>query len=242
MFVRSELKSQAKMIVKRKYFTMVLVCLVSLFLSVSMLNVQYNVDNKTAIIYLFEMFSFSVNYDKAVMMAIPIVIIGILWRAFVVNPATVGVTSFFQHCSFDCEKFEDIWSGFKGNYAHHIKTMFVMDVRIFLYTLMLVIPGIMKSYSYVFVPYLLNDYPEKDTEEILKMSEQMAKGIRFQIFVLGLSFILWYVLAAVLSLFTFGMGQLFVEPYVSQTYAQLYLWAKENRLNSQSESDFYLYD
>ena len=242
MFVRSELKSQAKEIVKRKYFTMVLVCLISMFLSASMINVQYNIDNETALIYLFEMFSFSVDYDKAVMMAIPIVVVGILWQMFVINPATVGITSFFLHAAYDCDKFEDVWSGFKENYAQNIKTMFVMNVTIFLYTLLLFVPGIMKSYSYVFVPYLLNDYPEKSTTEILKMSEQMANGIRFKIFILGLSFILWYVLAAVLSLFTLGMGRLFVEPYISQTYAQLYLWAKENRLNNHLESKMYLYD
>lgn len=238
MFVRAELKSQAKAIMRDKYFQMVLVCLISSFLTVSMLDVTIDVEQKEAMMTIFGRVSMSVNYQKALMMAGPVAILGMLWNFFVINPATIGINCYFKHCTYHEEKFDDLWSGFKYNYGHNVKVMAIMDLKIALWTLLLIVPGIMKAYSYYFVPYLLSDYPDLETDEILKMSEKMAVGIRFDIFVLGLSFILWHLLVGFTSFLTLGFGSVLLQPYISQTVAQLYHWAKENRLEAKEESEF----
>jgi len=237
MFVRAELKNQAKQIMRTRYFLMVLVCLIASFVAGSMIELNFDLEAQTAVLYLFGRFSFSVNYHRALMMAVPVGIVGLLWVFFVVNPAWVGIYSFFKHCSCAEEKIEDIWSGFKDNYAHNIKVMFMMRLKVFFWTLLFIIPGIMKSYSYYFVPYLLSDYPELDTEEILAMSEKMANGIRFEIFVLNMSFFWWELLAVLCAVFTFGLSGVLLQPYIYQTEAQLYHWAKEYRLFEHFESE-----
>ncbi len=242
MFVRSELKSQAKAIIKDKYFTMVLVGLVALFLTSSLLGVSYDVENEIAMVTVFQAYSFYVNYDRAIMMAVPVVLIGLLWMFFVTLPASVGITCFFQRASFNEQKFSDVWSGFTINYAHKIKTRSLVWFRVFLWSMLLVVPGIMKALSYAFVPYLLNDYPEKSPKEILDMSEKMAKGMRWQMVVLWLSFFLWGLGAGFVDVFIPGFGTLLLLPYIYQTEAQLYHWAKTNRLNTNEESEILIDD
>ena len=231
MFVRSELKSQAKAIMKGKYFTMVLVGLVAHFLTSSILGVSYDIENEIAMVTVFQTYSLYVNYDKAIMMAVPVVVVGLLWMFFVSHPAVVGISCFFQRASFNEQKFSDVWSGFKVNYAHKIKTMALVWLRVFLWGLLLIIPGLIKALSYAFVPYLLNDYPDKSSKEILEMSERMAKGIRWQIIVLWLSFFLWALGAGFVDLLIPGLGTILLLPYIYQTDVQLYQWAKINRLN-----------
>ena len=231
MFVRSELKAQAKAIMKEKYFTMVLVGLVALFFTSSILGVSYDIENEIAMVTVFQTYSFYVNYDRAIMMAVPAAILGLLWMFFVSQPAAVGISCFFQRASFNEQKFSDVWSGFKVNYAHKIKTMALVWLRVFLWGLLLIIPGLIKALSYAFVPYLLNDYPDKSSKEILEMSERMAKGIRWQIVVLWLSFFLWALGAGFVDLLIPGFGTILLLPYTYQTDAQLYQWAKINRLN-----------
>lgn len=237
MFVRAELKNQAKQIMRKRFFSMMLVCLIASFVTGLMIELSLDTETETAILYLFDRISFSVNYNRALMMAVPFGAVAILWGIFISNPAIVGVYSFFKHCSYDAEKFEDIWSGFKYNYGHNVKVMFMMRLKVFFWTLLFIIPGIMKSFSYYFVPYLLSDYPDLETDEILAMSEKMANGMRFEIFVLNLSFFLWELLAAFTAVFTLGLSVVALGVYVYQTDAQLYHWAKEYRLYERVESE-----
>ncbi len=231
MFIRAELKNQAKAIIKRKYPVMVLVCLIAAFLGSSILNLELNTETETSVIYLFSWWPVSVSYEKALMMTVPLLAVSALWLIFVAYPIQAGKASYFNHAANNLEKFEDIWCAFKENYAHYVKVMFVMRIRILLWMLLFLVPGLIKLYSYYFVQYLVTDYPEASPEELMEMSEKMTKGIRFEIFVLNMSFILWSFLAAFVSLYTYGLGGILLQPYISQTDAQLYHWAKENRLN-----------
>ena len=231
MFVRKELKTQAKEIIKRKYFVMVLICLIAAFLGSSIIDLDVNVEAETSIIYLFSWWPISVSYKKTLMMAFPLLIVTALWLIFVAYPIQVGVANYFKRATNDLEKFEDLWSSFKENYGHHVKVMFAMRIRILLWALLFVIPGLMKIYSYYFVQFLVTDYPDATPEELMEMSEKMTKGSRFEIFILNMSFFLWSLLATFISLFTYGLGGILLQPYISQTDAQLYQWAKINRLN-----------
>ena len=84
---------------------------------------------------------------------------------------------------------------------------------------------------------MLSDYPDLDADEILAMSKKMAVGVRFDIFVLELSFFPWLLLVAFTALPTLGFSGTLLGPYINQTMAQLYHWAKENRLEKKEESE-----
>lgn len=99
-------------------------------------------------------------------------------------------------------------------------------VQIFLWYLLLIIPGIVKSYAYRMVPYILADNPNIGSKEAIKLSNEMTNGHKFNMFVLDISFIGWYLLG-ILALI---VGVLFVLPYVNATEAELYLALRKDAL------------
>ena len=74
-------------------------------------------------------------------------------------------------------------------------------------------------YDYYLVEYIIADDSSLSWREALRKSTQMMRGNRFSVFVLGLSFIGWQML----GLLAFGIGTIFVTPYILATDAQLYL-------------------
>lgn len=100
-----------------------------------------------------------------------------------------------------------------------MKVMFCRDLFTFLWSLLFVIPGIVKSYEYKMVPYLLAEYPGMDRNEAFARSREMMYGQKWNTFVLDLSFIPWNILSSI----TFGLvGLFYVFPYQDATYAELY--------------------
>lgn len=114
------------------------------------------------------------------------------------------------------------------NYKGIIPTMLLRAVQNFLWYLLLIIPGIVKSYAYRMVPYILADNPNIGSKKAIKLSNEMTEGHKFDIFVLDLSFIGWYLLGT-LALF---VGVLFVMPYENSTNAELYLVLRKNALEN----------
>lgn len=147
------------------------------------------------------------------------VIVGICISVFVLSPLEIGCRKFFILNLKDEAEVREIGAGFSDNYMGNVKTMFMRGLYIFLWSLLLVIPGIVKSYQYMLVPYLLAEHPEMDTDDALQTSKQMMDGHKWNTFVLQLSFIGWELLSAL----TAGiLGVFFVNPYVYQTEAALY--------------------
>ena len=93
-----------------------------------------------------------------------------------------------------------------------------MNVKVFLWSLLFIIPGIIKSYEYCMIPYILAENPEIEMDRAFEISRKMTKGEKWKIFVLGLSFIGWYLL----GLLCCCVGTIFVDPYSEATYAELY--------------------
>jgi uncharacterized membrane protein len=94
--------------------------------------------------------------------------------------------------------------------------------------LLLIIPGIVKSYAYSMVPYILADNPNIGYSRAVELSNQMTEGHKFDIFVLELSFIGWYLLGMLLIF----VGMLFVRPYEDATKAELYIVLRQNALDN----------
>jgi hypothetical protein len=156
-------------------------------------------------------------------------ILALAIRAFLGYPFEVSGKKYYTSASLGHVDMGFLGYGFTcGNYLNVVKTLFVRDIFIFLWSLLLIIPGIVKSYAYRMVPYLLADNPNMDTMRAIELSKQMTDGEKFNIFVLDLSFIGWYLL----GLLAFCIGVIFVSPYERQTNAELYLVLKEKAKNS----------
>lgn len=99
-----------------------------------------------------------------------------------------------------------------------IGASFLMGLFVFLWSLLLVIPGIIKSLSYSQTFFILKDHPEYSVFEAITESKKRMKGYKWKYFVMYLSFIGW----AILCLFTLGIGLLWLTPYVSTSMATFY--------------------
>ena len=110
--------------------------------------------------------------------------------------------------------------------TENIGTKFVSTLLVMLYTflwsLLFIIPGIVKSYSYAMTPYILLDRPELSATDAIKESEKMMNGHKMELFILDLSFIGWILL----SILTCGILVLYVEPYMMATKSAFYLELK----------------
>lgn len=78
--------------------------------------------------------------------------------------------------------------------------------------------GAVRAYLYLLVPYLLEDNNDLTPREIVNKSEELMKGHRWKFFCLTLSFLGWVILSA----FTFGIGLLFVIPYMQMAFVAFY--------------------
>lgn len=108
---------------------------------------------------------------------------------------------------------------FKGDWQRYVVTYMIQYLVIILISIpTLCIGGIILSYAYKMTPFLLNDYPELSPKEALKLSREMMKGYKWNLFVLDLTFIGWDILA----ILTCGIGLLWVMPY--QTLAEAYFY------------------
>ncbi len=97
-------------------------------------------------------------------------------------------------------------------------TMMLQGVYTFLWTLLLIVPGIIKSFSYMMTPYILADYPELSYNQAIEKSMAMMKGNKMKLFLLILSFLGWIIL----SFLTLGIGIFWVSPYMYQSMAAFY--------------------
>ncbi len=156
-------------------------------------------------------------------------IVAILLNVFLINPLTVGAQRYMVEADYEARKVGDLnLLGFpfkKGRYGNSVKVMFLMNLYLFLWSLLLFIPGIIKTYEYRMVPYILAENPELSSKQIFQLSKEMMRGNKWAAFVLDLSFLGWYILGA----FTCGILYIFyVTPYQLMTNTALYDTLKQN--------------
>ena len=138
---------------------------------------------------------------------------------FLINPFEVGGKRFMRMSVEGTAQVKEIAYGFDHSYKNVVKVLFYRDLYISLWTLLFIIPGIVKMYQYFLVPYILTEYPNMEYKTALQLSRDAMEGNKWKTFVLKLSFIPWDILGA----FTFGILEIFyVNPYRSLTYAALY--------------------
>ncbi|MDO4733220.1 MAG: DUF975 family protein [Bacillota bacterium] len=114
--------------------------------------------------------------------------------------------------------FNKMFSGFE-RFGTACWAGILQGLLLFAWSLLLVIPGIIKYYAYAMTFYILNDHPEMTAREAITASKKMMKGHKGRLFVLELSFIGW----ALLSSLTGGILLIvYVYPYQCATYAAFY--------------------
>ena len=146
-------------------------------------------------------------------------ILGLVLSVLVFNPLLVGCYRFFLQNSRGDGDLKHLGAGFKDNWGNVILVMFLKNLFTVLWTLLFIVPGIVKAYAYRLVPYILEERPELTGTQAITLSRQMMKGHKWDAFVLDLSFLGWILLSAL----TAGiLGVFYVLPYINATDAELY--------------------
>lgn len=175
------------------------------------------------------LYSASIPVSRAVidsmwtLMTVITVVVLLFMLAFgilVSNVIKVGKCSYFMKQTAGVMEtgVGELFSAFTRRYGNTVAVMFMRDIQIFLWTLLLIIPGIIKNYEYYMVPYLLAENPDMTWQDARDLSSRMMDGNKFSVWVLELSFLGWDLLGSLLC----GVGRAFVAPYKEATYAELY--------------------
>lgn len=142
----------------------------------------------------------------------------IAYTAFIRFPVAVGQNRFYLDNRKGGAAAGALLSSFGPDYKNIVKVMFLKNLRVFLWSLLFVIPGIIKGLEYLMVDYLMAENPKMELKQALELSSSLTRGEKWEIFVLYLSFIGW----GILCLFTAGIGLIFLNPYIQATFAELY--------------------
>ena len=113
--------------------------------------------------------------------------------------------------------FQDLFSGF-NHFGQGFAQRFLASLYILLWSLLFIIPGIVKSFAYAMTPFIMAENPDMTANEAITASKRMMKGHKGQLFWLGLTFIGWNFLC----LLSCGIGYLFLVPYMNASYAAFY--------------------
>lgn len=235
MWSRKFLKNRAKAVLKVSYLKAFLVSLVIAIVGgrdVGSFHYNWNLGNhnfqygfNSVLRQNIGMFPFWGMFLKGVFIVIPFVL---ALRVFLGYSLEVsGRRYFVQSTQYDIDINYLGYSFGKEKYFNIIKTMLWRSILTFLWYLLLIVPGIVKSYAYRMVPYILTDNPNIGYRRAIELSDKMTKGEKIDMWILDLSFIGWYLLGALL----FQVGVFFVMPYENTTKAELYLVLRKNALD-----------
>lgn len=155
-------------------------------------------------------------------------IVAICLVIFAGNLATVGGCRYYLENREHETPLGQMFYGFTGGrYKDCMTTMFMRWLIVFGYSLLLIVPGIIKSYSYMLVPYILAENPHMDRKRALALSQEMMNGHKWEAFVFELSFFWWILLGAL----TGGLLNIFwVEPYIAASFAEYYTALKSEAI------------
>ena len=141
------------------------------------------------------------------------------FKYFLMIPFDYGCRKFFRKNLDEPAKLSNIVYVFDSHYKNIVKTAFLTDLFIWLWSLLFIVPGIIKAYSYRLVPYIMSENPDINFRDAQAESARLMKGNKWKSFVLDLSFIGW----DILTLMTWGFLEIFfVGPYKASTDAALY--------------------
>ncbi len=240
MWTRAQLKENGKQLFRRNYWECVAVSLIMGIFAASsgfsgfnsgIENYEDNAGNTYEIqTWSGEAWQMLMTVVAAfAVIGILVAVIGLAVSIFIGNVFVVGGKAFFIQNRTQKPGIGKVLEPFRsGHYGNVVLTMFLMDLYIVVWTLLLVVPGIIKSLEYAMVPYIIAENPGMDRKEAFAISKRMMDGEKWNAFVLGLSFIGW----ELLSVLTCGILAIFyVNPYMNATYVELYEYNKVKAYN-----------
>lgn len=104
------------------------------------------------------------------------------------------------------------------DYGRYLGTSFLVMLFVLLWSLLLIVPGIIMGYAYAMTPYIMKDNPELGAMECIKKSKAMMNGYKWKLFLLDLGFIGWILLCIV----TLGIFTLWLSPWMTSARARFY--------------------
>ena len=225
MWNRAELKMRGNMAFKKNYVSAVVVALLmGIFGTVSGESSARRVSENSDI-YSGNLFNVGMITGLLAGSATVVILIVLVAKVFVVNLLKMGGYRFFILNQTAQPGIGTLLDGFRsGHYVNIVLTMFLRDLFTALWSLLLVVPGIVKHYEYLMVPYIIAENPAMDYKEAFQISKQMMDGEKMEAFIMDLSFLGWYLLSAV----TCGLLAIFyVNPYVQASFAEMYTFNKQ---------------
>lgn len=225
MWNRAELKMRGNMAFKKNYVSVVVVALLmGIFGTVSGESSARRVSENSDI-YSGNLFNVGMITGLLAGIATVVILIVLVAKVFVGNLLKMGGYRFFILNQTAQPGIGTLLDGFRsGHYVNIVLTMFLRDLFTTLWSLLLVVPGIVKHYEYLMVPYIIAENPAMDYKEAFQISKQMMDGEKMEAFIMDLSFLGWYLLSAV----TCGLLAIFyVNPYVQASFAEMYTFNKQ---------------
>lgn len=173
---------------------------------------------------------FSVNVDAELLETLPRFIVRYLAimgsisgflgfvRFIIGGTVQLGYTQYLlkqhNHAHFDIHDLFSEFDRFKDGFLQSL----LRGLYIALWSLLFIIPGIVKSFSYAMTPFIMAENPGMTASEAITASKEMMDGHKGELFVLDLTFIGWELLAAL----TLNIGYIFLNPYKNAAYAAFY--------------------
>ncbi len=164
---------------------------------------------------------------------------GFIIRVFLVYPIRVGESRIYlESIHYPRTKIRRLTYAFKPKrYFGSIKAMLRMEMQKFLWNFT-IIGGVIKSYSYKMVPYIVAENPSINADDAIKLSCEMMYGEKWNAFKLDLSFLGWIFL----QIATMGIAGIVISPYYTATYTMLYQRLRKEYIEKQKPLSEFLND
>ena len=146
--------------------------------------------------------------------------------------AQVGLARYFIRFGREKAGLGAFLGGFFRKYFRTMWVYFLTGLKLILWTLCFIIPGLIKAVEYSMLHFVMADNPDLSTREIYRETRALMKGCKWKFFWLEFSFIGWYILCAL----TCGLAVPFFLPYHSATLAEFYHYAKDRQANKDTEA------
>ena len=227
MWTRDQLKKAAKTTLHTCYEKSILVCLIlSTFHTIMVL---FYAQFLTLHVYIRDGILWHTIRFFIPAAQIPLVLILLLIGIFLINPLCIGQMHFMLSSRVRAAGINEYKSAFqKDHYGNVCKVMFATRFTIILCYLLLIIPGIYKTYQYRMVPYLLAENPKMDYHRAVYLSDSMMKGQKWKAFVLDLSFLGWNLLSLLTCTI---LSIVYVTPYRNHTNVGLYIMLRQKLID-----------
>ena len=179
--------------------------------------------------------------NKAV--AIILAVLAILLKIFIINPLNISIARMYLESRSYKVKFGRLKYAFnKEYYLNIVKSVIVLDVYKFLWSFTL-IGGIVKSYSYRMVNFIIAENPKIKPLNALTLSRKMMNHYKMNAFLIDLSFLGWNIL----RISTIGVAGILVDPYYNFTYVEFYYLLRKDYIEdglkySEKFNDHVLFD